>query len=78
MGTVFWIRRTLLVFALTTSGIALAQWLKGHDWAYSVTEALIWGSVATAVFTVSRIYQSRRGKQCALCRDTPEMQQRNY
>lgn len=74
MGTAFWIRRTLIVFVLTFTGITLAQLLKDHDLSYASSEALLWGGIATGVFTLSRLYQSRRGKHCALCRDTPEMQ----
>jgi hypothetical protein len=49
--------------------------LKGHDLAYSATQGAIWGAIAAVVFTAARIYQSRKGQHCAICKDTPEMQQ---
>ena len=77
MGKAFWIRRSLSVFALAFLVIAAAQFLKGHKLAYAATQAALWSLVASTVFTASRIYQSRRGQHCALCRDTPEMHSDN-
>jgi hypothetical protein len=72
MGTTFWIRRFFLVFASALAIITGAQVLKGHTLGYSVTEGLLWAAVASTIFTGARIYQSRRGQHCAICRDTPE------
>jgi hypothetical protein len=72
MGTAFWIRRFLLVFASALTIIAGAQVLKGHTLGYSVTQGLLWAAIASTIFTGARIYQSRRGQHCAICRDTPE------
>ncbi len=74
MGTAFWIRRFLLVFILAGIVITGAQLLRGHTLAYSSAEGLIWAVITSAVFTVARIFQSRRGQHCVICRDTPEMQ----
>lgn len=74
MGTAFWIRRFLAVFAgafVVIAGVAL---LKGHGAEASALHGLLWGALSAALFTGSRIYQSRRGVHCAICRDTPEMQ----
>jgi hypothetical protein len=75
MGTAFWIRRFLTVVVLAGVIVALAQWAKGHSVQYACTQGAIWGSVSAAVFTVARIYQSRRKQHCAICKDTPEMAQ---
>jgi hypothetical protein len=75
MGTAFWIRRFLTVLVLVGVIVALVQWLKGHSWQYASTQGAIWGSLSAAVFTVARIYQSRRKQHCAICKDTPEMAQ---
>jgi hypothetical protein len=72
MGTKFWIRRFLLVFASALAIIAGAQMLKGHTMGYSVTQGLFWAAIASIIFTGARIYQSRKGQHCAICRDTPE------
>jgi hypothetical protein len=49
--------------------------MKGHSLQYASTQGAIWGSISAAVFTIARIYQSRRKQHCALCKDTPEMAQ---
>ena len=72
MGTAFWIRRFLLVFASALVIIAGVQMLKGRTLGYSVTRGLLWAAIASTIFTGARIYQSRRGRHCAICRDTPE------
>ena len=76
MSKSFWIRRFLTVFALAYLVIAVAQLLKGHTLIYAATQAALWSLIATTVFTASRIYQSHQGQHCAICRDTPEMQDR--
>jgi hypothetical protein len=75
VGTRFWIKRFLTVLAGAFVIIGAVQMLKGHDFPYAVTQAAIWGAITAIVFTVGRLYQSRRGQHCAICKDTPEMQQ---
>jgi hypothetical protein len=74
LGRLFWIRRYLTVFAIAFAVIAVVQLLKGHTNRYAVVQGLVWATISATVFTGSRIWQSRRGRHCALCRDTPEMQ----
>ncbi|MCM2256371.1 MAG: hypothetical protein NDJ94_11950 [Vicinamibacteria bacterium] len=73
MGHVFWIRRFLTVFAGAFVVIAAAQLLKGRAMEDAAWHASLWAAAAAAVFTASRLYQSRRGQHCAICKDTPEM-----
>jgi hypothetical protein len=75
VGTAFWIRRFLTVLALVGIIVALAQVAKGHTLEYAIAQGGIWGCISAAVFTVARIYQSRRKQHCAICKDTPEMSQ---
>jgi uncharacterized membrane protein len=75
VGTAFWIRRFFTVLVLAVVLIALAQWARGHTLQHAVTQGAIWGCISAAVFTVARIYQSRRKQHCAICKDTPEMTQ---
>ena len=72
MGTAFWIRRFLLVFISASAVIAAAQMLKGHTWGYAGFQGMLWAAIASTIFTAARIFQSRRGQHCAICRDTPE------
>lgn len=72
IGTAFWSRRFLLVFVSASAIIAGAQMLKGHTLGYAVFQGTLWAAIASTVFTGARIYQSRRGQHCAICRDTPE------
>jgi len=73
VGTAFWVRRFFTVLVLVGIIVALAQWAKGNTFQYAITQGAIWGCVSAAVFTVARIYQSRRKQHCAICKDTPEM-----
>jgi hypothetical protein len=74
MGTRFWIIRFFTVFVGAFIIIAGAQLVKGHTTNYAAYQGLIWAAIAAAVFTSARIYQSRRGQHCEICKDTPEMQ----
>lgn len=73
MSTGFWIRRFGVVFLGAFAVIALAQWLKGHPAGYALRQGAIWGFISSSVFVAARVYHSRRGQHCELCRDTPEM-----
>ena len=75
MGTGFWIKRFFLVLFWAFVIICGAQLLKRHGLEYSVTQAATWSTISAVVFTVARFFQARRGQHCALCRDTPEMQE---
>jgi len=73
MGIAFWIRRFAVVFAGAFVVIAAAQLLKGRTAMHAATEGLVWAAVAASIFVAARLIQSRRGRHCALCRDTPQM-----
>ncbi|TBR40563.1 hypothetical protein EYV96_10540 [Dyella terrae] len=72
MGWAFWVRRFMGVGLGTLVILTLAQCIKGHDLAESLMHGVIWAPITAAVFVGGRIYQSRRGMHCAICRDTPE------
>jgi hypothetical protein len=76
MGPAFWVRRFCFVFLLALVIITGAQRLKGHAVADIIGESVLWAAISAAVFTAARIYHSQKGRHCALCGDTPEMQQR--
>jgi hypothetical protein len=73
MGLKFWVKRFLVVLCGAFVIICGAQMLKGNDLVYSVTQGGIWALITASVFTTARIYQSRRGQHCAICKDTPEL-----
>lgn len=75
MGKAFWVRRYLTVFALAFVMIAASHLFRGRSLEHAVSEALLWSIITATVFTVARLYQSRRGQYCAVCRDTPEFHQ---
>ena len=75
MGSAFWIKRFLTVLVGAFAVISLAQLLQGHSWSYAAGQGAIWGAISAAVFTTARYWQARRGQHCAICKDTPEMQQ---
>jgi hypothetical protein len=72
VGIAFWLRRYLRVFSLAFVIIAAAQLLRGRAIEYALQHALLWAALAAGVFLATRLYRSRRGEHCALCRDTPE------
>ena len=72
MGTRFWIKRFFLVLCIAFVIIAGAQILKGRDLSYSIMHAGLWSLIAATIFILARLYQSRRGQHCAICKDTPE------
>lgn len=74
MGTWFWIKRFVTAFIVAFLILALVQAAKGYEWDEAITHGLIWGFISSVIFTAARIYQSSRGNHCALCKDTPEMQ----
>lgn len=77
MSRAFWTRRFLTVFAGAFAVIAAAELLKGRGIEDAASHAALWAVAAAAVFTASRLYQSRRGQHCAICKDAPEMLDRD-
>lgn len=74
MGTAFWIKRFLTVFAGTFLVLCAVQMVfRGHSLVDAAAYAALWAFVASAVFAVSRVVQARRGRHCAMCGDTPQM-----
>jgi hypothetical protein len=72
MGAAFWIRRFLLVATLAT-GVLFAVYLaRGRDLERAGLEAVVWATASALAFTLTRLYWSRRGYACAMCRDMPE------
>lgn len=73
MSMAFWIRRFAVVFAGAFVVIGTGQLLKGHTAWHSASQGLVWAAVSASIFIAARLYQSRKGRHCALCRDMPEM-----
>jgi hypothetical protein len=74
MGTSFWVRRFLSVFAGAFLVIGLAQVLRGHSPGHALLQGVLWGAISSALFTGTRMYRSRQGQRCTLCADTPDRQ----
>ena len=74
MAMFFWIRRFLIVLAVTFAIIFGAQLLKEHTLEYSLAHAGSRAVIATSIFIGGRYYNASKGRHCALCKDTPEMQ----
>ncbi len=72
MGISFWIRRFCFVSCLAFGGIALGQLLQRHSASDAFAHAALWAPLSALVFTVARLYQSRKGQRCDICQDTPE------
>lgn len=73
MGLAFWIKRYLTVFAIAATLLTIiAAVFKSEPFMDALMYGLLWGAIAAAVFTASRVYQSRKGQECALCDDIPK------
>jgi uncharacterized membrane protein (UPF0136 family) len=69
MGYKFWIVRALKVFGVVLVLLFVVQLLKQHSIEDSVLFAVTWSFLTTLVFIGSRLYQSRKGIECAICND---------
>ena len=73
MGTTFWVKRFVVATVIAVVTLTLVELLKGHEPVAAIYFGLGWGILASAIFTGTRIYRSRKGQQCAVCNDTPEV-----
>ena len=72
MGYKFWIVRAIKVFIGMLVLLFIVQLLKQEPIEDSIIFAVIWSFLTTSVFIGSRVYQSRKGIECALCNDIPD------
>jgi len=77
MGYKFWIIRSLKVFIGISVLLFIVELLKQHSIEESIIFAVTWSFLATMVFIGSRVYQSRKGVECALCNDTSDSGDKN-
>lgn len=73
MGATFWIKRYVTVFSAAFVIIAGMHLARGRGWEHAWQEEALWAFATATVLVASRLYQSRRGQHCSICRDTPEM-----
>jgi hypothetical protein len=71
----FWIKRFVTVFVGAFAVLLIVGMLKGRALATAASESGLWAGIAAAIFLATRIYRSRKGQHCELCRDTPEMRE---
>jgi len=77
MGYKFWIIRALKVFFGVSVTLFIVQLLKQQTIEDAILFAVSWSLLTTSIFIFSRIYQSRKGVECALCNDTPDSKNKN-
>ena len=73
MSLTFWIKRFLIVYAGVFLALLVIALLRNRALARAATESALWAGISTAIFIGTRLYHSRKGRHCALCRDTPEV-----
>ena len=66
MTIAFWIKRALLVLALSFAFIASAQYLKSKDLNYAITQAAIWGSISTLTYLTVLWRKLKKNPACAI------------
>jgi len=71
----FWIKRFATVFLGAFIVLLVVGLLKERALPIAAKESALWAGIAATIFIVTRIYRSRRGQHCELCRDTPQMRQ---
>jgi hypothetical protein len=71
----FWIKRFVTVFVGAFVILLAVGLLKGRVLSIAVQDSALWAGIAATIFIVTRIYRSRKGEHCELCRDTPEMRE---
>lgn len=72
MKPTFWIRRFLFVFAGAFAVLVAAGLVRGRPWPVILADSALWAALAAGLFVATRLYHSRRGRHCELCRDMPE------
>lgn len=70
MKTTFWIKRALLVLALSFTIITGAQYLKTKDLSYAMIQAAIWGTVSTLTYLGVLWRKLRKNPDCAIKSET--------
>jgi len=71
MGYIFWIKRALKIFTSVLIILFIVELFKQHTIEDSIIFATTWSFLTTMVFISTRLYNSRKGIQCLLCKDTP-------
>ena len=66
MSTRFWIKRALLVFAISFSIIFIVQYFKSTNLSYSFTQAALWGVLTSAVYVLVLWNKLRKNSSCAV------------
>jgi cell division protein FtsW (lipid II flippase) len=69
----FWIKRFFVIFIGAFLILLVVGLFKKRSLERAIAESAVWAGLTAVVFVTARIYQSRKGQHCALCRDTPEM-----
>ena len=72
MNPVFWIKRFFAATVLVFVALLVVELLKGHGLEAALTFSLVWSFITSAIYTGARIYRSRKGQSCAVCRDAQE------
>lgn len=71
----FWLKRFLFVFSGVFAVLLLVALVRGRSLGQSASESALWSAITTVIFILTRLYRSRQGQHCELCRDTPEMRE---
>lgn len=71
----FWIKRYLTVMLGAFAVLFCVGLLKGRAATTAATESALWAAIAATIFIATRIYRSRKGQHCELCRDTTQIRE---
>lgn len=65
MGAKFWVKRGVLVLAVSFLILFLAKYFKSNDFAYALGQAMLWSVVTTMVYLLVLWNKLRKNPSCA-------------
>jgi len=67
-----WVKQYLIALPILFSIFAGVQYFKGRALDYSIEFGVIWALVAISIFALTRAFNFRKNKPCAVCNDLPK------
>lgn len=68
----FSLKRTALVATSVFCVLVAAELLKGHTLRRALVFSLLWSTISTVIFAVTRIYYVRKNIDCPICAEAPK------
>lgn len=53
--------------------LATFSLLRGRTPTTAIIDSAVWGTIVGCILVATRVYRSRLGQACPMCKDTPEV-----